>query len=203
MSASNGKHADSAVPGLHSEEMKLTIKHGATIADLEALPEGLNGQLIDGVLYVTSRPGMPHTVAITNLIVELGPFMKDRKRGWVIAFEPALKFGKNILVGDVSGWRRERMPVIPDDNPLELAPDWVCEGLSPSTARIDRGRKREIYAKAKVSHLWFLDPVHQTIEVLGLRGGGYQVLASAGGDERGRFPPFETVEIDLSIFWQR
>ena len=183
--------------------MKLTIQHDATEEDLASVPEGHNGQLIDGVLYITSRPGMGHTVAISNLYLELGPFTRDRKRGWVLLFEPAVRFGKNILIGDLCGWRRERMPAIPDENPVTLAPDWVCEGLSPSTAYLDRGKKREIYAKAGVSHLWFLDPQNQTIEVLGLRGRGYHVLASSGGTERGRFPPFDAVEIDLSIFWQR
>lgn len=185
------------------EAMKLTIKRGATVADLEALPEGLDGQLIDGDLYVMSRPSMPHALAITHLLVELGPFTRDRKHGWVLAFEPALQLGRDVLVGDLAGWRRERMPVAPEENPVALAPDWVCEALSPTTARLDRGRKRELYARAKVAHLWFLDPIHQTIEVLALRGRGYQVLASAGGDERGRFAPFDTVEIDLARLWQR
>lgn len=186
---------------LHSKAMKLRIKQSATFADLQALAAGENGQLVDGVLYITSRPSMPHAIAITNLTIELAPFIKDTKRGWVIAFEPAIKFGNDVLVGDVCGWRRERMPKILDDNPVEVSPDWVCEGLSPSTAFLDRGKKREIYAKHKVAHIWFIDPMHQTLEVLGLRGRGYQVLASAGG-ERGRFPPFDSVEIDLATFWR-
>ena len=101
---------------------------------------------------------------------------------------------------DLATTRRERMPVIPDSKYFDLAPDFVCEALSPSTARIDRGRKREIYAKAKVGHLWFLDPIHQTLEVLALDKRAYQVVASAGGDDRGRFPPFDA-ELDLSVLW--
>ena len=118
-------------------------------------------------------------------------------------FEPEVLFGKHVLIGDLVGWRRERMPVIPEVQRIELAPDFVCEALSPSTARIDRGRKREIYAKAKVGHLWFVDPIHQTLEVLALDKRGYHVVAMAGGPDRGRFPPFDSIEIDRASLWQR
>jgi Uma2 family endonuclease len=180
--------------------MKLTVKRDATLEDLETTPAGMNGQLIDGVLYITTRPSNGHALAITALTLELGPFTKDRKLGWVLLFEPQVHFGKNVLIGDLVGWRRERMPVIPDSRHFDLAPDFVCEALSPSTARIDRGRKREIYAKSKVGHLWFLDPIHQTLEVLALDKRAYQVVASAGGNDRGRFPPFDS-ELDLSVLW--
>jgi len=198
---------DSATPArrraVHSSRMKLSIKRNATIDDLETTPEGMNGQLIDGTLYMTTRPAIPHAVAITAIIGELRPVIRDRKKGWVILFEPELKLGDHVLIGDISGWRRERVPILPDAKRMELAPDWVCEGLSPSTARIDRGRKREIYAQAGVSHLWFVDPVHQTLEILALKRRAYEVVGSAGGNDRGRFPPFDTIELDLSVFWQR
>jgi Uma2 family endonuclease len=193
-------NGDSAVS---SKAMKLTVKHGATLADLESTPAGTNAQLIDGVLYVASRPSNMHAVAITALALELGPFHRDRKTGWVLLFEPEVQFGKHVVIGDLVGWRRERMPMVPDTKRFELPPDFVCEGLSPSTARIDRGRKRELYAKAKVGHLWFVDPIHQTLEVLALEKRGYHVVAMAGGSDRGRFPPFDSIDLDLAALWQR
>ena len=76
-----------------SKRMKLTIKRGATIEDLEATPEGVNGQLIDGDLFTTTRPSNAHAAAITELLLALGPFTRDRKLGWVVLFEPEVLYG--------------------------------------------------------------------------------------------------------------
>src|SRR5207249_2269272 len=89
----------------------------------------------------------------------------DRPGGWWILFEPELHLGENVLVPDHAGWRRERMPLLPDVAAFTLAPDWVCEVISPSTAHIDRGRKLRAYAREQVAHLWFVDPLARTIEV--------------------------------------
>ncbi|MBA2543467.1 MAG: Uma2 family endonuclease [Deltaproteobacteria bacterium] len=183
--------------------MDLKIKRNASLADLAEVPEGHNGQLIDGVLYITSRPSIHHAIAITYLIGALHPFVRDRAKGWVLLFEPALQFGSNFLIGDIAGWRRERLPTIPRDSKwIDIAPDFICEALSPSTAKIDRGRKREIYAKAKVGHVWFIDPLNRTLEVLALAKSVYNVVASAGDDDRAKFPPFDNVEIDLANLWE-
>ena len=66
--------------------------------------------------------------------------------GWHLAIEPELHFGADVLVPDLAGWRRERMPVFPDAPFFDLAPDWVCEILSPSTRRFDLTEKRALYA---------------------------------------------------------
>ncbi len=188
-----------AVP---SKQMELKVQRNATFEDWESVPEGESAQLIDGVLYITSRPNIHHATAVTYLIQSLTPFSRDRAKGWVLLFEPALRFGSDFVVGDIAGWRRERLPTIPRGAKwIDTAPDFICEALSPSTAKIDRGRKRELYAKAKVSHVWFIDPLNCTLEVLALAKGIYQVVASAGGDDRGRFPPFD-VELDLAMLWE-
>jgi len=76
--------------------------------------------------------------------------------GWWILGEPELHFGEQVVVPDLAGWRRERLPAMPAAAFFSLAPDWVCEVLSPSTGRIDRGRKLRIYAEAGVAHAWFV-----------------------------------------------
>ncbi len=187
---------------VRSRKMELKVKRNATLADWETVPDGESAQLIDGTLYITSRPNIHHAIAITYLIGALHPHLRDKSKGWVLLFEPALRFGSNLLIGDIAGWRRDRLPVIPrGDKWIETPPDFVCEALSPSTAKIDRGRKREIYAKAKVGHIWFIDPLNQTLEVLVLSKVVYNVVASAGGDDRAKFPPFG-VELDLSMLWE-
>ena len=187
---------------VHSKGMAKPVKVGATEADWDALPEGKNAELIDGDLYVHARPRIGHQSAITELTLELAPSMRDRgPKGWKILFEVGVRFGSNILVPDLAGWRRERIGRPPSDTTkIDIAPDWVCEGMSPSTSRLDRGRKREIYATSKVGHIWFVDPRDRTLEILQLDGKTYRVIGSAGGNEKGRFAPFEH-KIDLAVLW--
>ena len=180
-------------------------KKNATYADIEALPEGKVGQLIDGDLYICGRPRVLHSLAMTRLLSGLAVANRDpAPKGWVILFEVEIWFGKNrknLLVPDIAGWRRSRMPEIPDVQTFALPPDWVCEGLSPSTQRIDRGRKRELYAKFGVKHLWYADADRKEVEMLVLDGASYRI-AKVATSEHGVFAPF-THEIDLAMLWTR
>ena len=134
------------------------------------------------VVMTTSGPGAPgiwkrftHTQAASSLSGELyAPFHRGRggPGGWIILNEPELHLHGDVLVPDIGGWRRERMPTLPTASAFELAPDWVCEVLSPSTASTDRAVKMPIYAREKVGHVWLVDPLLQTLEVLRLDGTG-------------------------------
>ncbi|HEY1549773.1 MAG TPA: Uma2 family endonuclease [Kofleriaceae bacterium] len=178
------------------------FKKNATYDDLYSIPDGWTGEIIDGNLYAFPRPRVIHVRAITRLSRQLGDYDDDDSpHGWVILAEPEVKLGKHLLVPDLAGWRRERMPEIPDVTAIRLAPDWVCEGLSPSTAWLDRGRKREIYAKAGVAHVWFADPGFRTVDVLELDGKSYRTVKSGAGDARIALRPFRAIE--LGKLWQR
>lgn len=115
--------------------------------------------------------------------------------------EPELHFGKQVVVPDVAGWRRERLPSMPDEAWFTLAPDWVCEILSPSTARIDRARKLRIYAEAGVSHTWLVDPIQGTLEALWLRDGAWVITQVIDGEDPRRVEPFEAVPLELRRLW--
>jgi len=104
-------------------------------------------------------------------------------------------------VPDLAGWRRERLPAVPDEPYLELAPDWVCEILSPSTERIDRGLKLAIYAREKVSHAWLVNPATRTLEVLRLQGEEWLIASVHSGADRVRAQPFDAIELDLAGLW--
>jgi len=106
-----------------------------------------------------------------------------------------------VLVPDLAGWKRERMPRLPDEAFFSLAPDWVCEVLSPSTDRIDRAKKRPIYARESVSHLWLVIPASRTLEVSRLEGGRWVLLATYAEDEVVRAEPFEAIELELALLW--
>ena len=103
--------------------------------------------------------------------------------GWWFLFEPELHFDRDVIVPDIAGWRRDRVPMLPDAPWFDVAPDWVCEVISPSTESIDRGRKLRIYAREGVSHLWLLNPVAKTLEVYRLADGNWILVKTLVGDE--------------------
>lgn len=121
--------------------------------------------------------------------------------GWWILDEPELHLHGDVLVPDLAGWRRERMPEQPKTAYYELSPDWVCEVLSPSTARVDRVLKVPSYARERVAHVWLVNPADQTFEVLRLDGESYRLIATHGGSASVRPEPFAAVELELGALW--
>ena len=109
--------------------------------------------------------------------------------------------GGDVLVPDLAGWRRTRMPVVPDTAYFTLAPDWTCEVLSPHTARLDRQKKLTIYAREGITHAWLLDPIERTLEVLRLEGRQWMIVAVHAGDEEVRAEPFEATSLALARLW--
>ena len=107
-----------------------------------------------------------------------------------------------MLVPDIAGWRRERLPDLPEQAYFSVAPDWVCEVVSPSTAALDRVKKLAVYAREKVSHAWLADPIAQTIEVLRLENGRWTIVSTCAGADVVRAEPFEAIELDLTLLWE-
>jgi Uma2 family endonuclease len=176
----------------------------ATYQDVIDAPENVIAELIAGVLHTHPRPAFPHTTAASVLGMDIGgPFQRGRggPGGWWIFDEPELHLGEDVVVPDLGGWRRERMPVAPTGPYQELAPDWVCEVLSPSTLRFDRVLKLPIYARARVAFVWLVDPMAQTLEVFRAAGSQYLLLATYGGPSLVRAEPFEAVELELAAVW--
>ncbi len=138
-----------------------TASKPATYEDLQDVPPNMVAQIIGGQLITQPRPAPKHARASSVLGGKLGdPFDygDSGPGGWIILDEPELHLGEHILVPDLAGWRRENMPELPQTAWFETPPDWICEVISPSTARYDRLEKRNIYGQFKVSHLWFIDP---------------------------------------------
>lgn len=186
--------------------MGAPVKRRATYEDLLAVPKHLVAEIIQGVLVTMPRPAPRHAWASSALGGELhGPFMRGRggPGGWILLDEPELHLGSDVLVPDIAGWRRERMPELPEASAFELAPDWVCEVLSPSTTATDRAEKMPIYAREEVEHVWLLDPNARTLEVYGLDQGRWMVLGTWRDDAKVHAPPFGELELDLSSLWAK
>ncbi|MBS1118521.1 MAG: hypothetical protein H6Q90_749 [Deltaproteobacteria bacterium] len=179
-------------------------KRRATYQDVLDAPEHLNAEIINGELRLSPRPGGPHTATASALGCLLGsPFQfgNGGPGGWLILDEPELHLAEDIVIPDLAGWRRERMPIAPTGSCFELAPDWACEVLSRSTAVNDRAEKLPIYAAAGVPHVWLVDPLQRTVEILRLHGGNWLIVDVYAGSARIRAEPFEAVELDLSQLW--
>jgi Uma2 family endonuclease len=179
------------------------LKH-ATYEDLFDLPENLIGEIVNGRLLTQPRPAPKHARAYSTLGAELtGPFDFGRNGpgGWWILDEPELHLGYDILVPDIAGWRRERMPTLPETAYFELPPDWICEILSPSTARVDRVEKLPIYAANGVKHAWLVDPDLRTLEVFENQNGKWLLLTVLEHNAAVAQPPFDAVSFDLGALW--
>lgn len=176
----------------------------ATYDDLHDVPAQLVGELLNGELVTSPRPAPPHAQAASSLSGELyAPFQRGRggPGGWIILNEPELHLHGDALVPDIGGWRRERMPALPSGSAFELAPDWICEVLSPSTASTDRAVKVPTYARESVGHIWLVDPLLQTLEVLRLDGSSYRLAGVWRGDVVVQCEPFEALPIRLADLW--
>ena len=176
----------------------------ATYQDVLDAPPHRVAEIVDGVLYTQPRPASPHALATSSLGSDLsGPFQFGRggPGGWWIIDEPELHLGEDILVPDLAGWRRERMPGYPDVAYFTLPPDWVCEVLSASTRKIDLHGKRPIYAREGVAHLWLIDPVDRTLEAFELRNGEWVLFAMAKDDDPVQVRPFEAITFSLADLW--
>jgi len=179
------------------------LKKGATYDDLVRVPEHFVAEMFDGELYASPRPALPHARAAVVLVGKLGDSFDfgDGPGGWLLLVEPELHFGNDVLVPDLAGWRRERLPSTPNEPYLTLAPDWICEVLSPSTEYIDRGKKLRIYSRESVRHAWLVDPLRQTLEVLALEAGSLGQIEEHHGNVRVRAQPFDAIELELLALW--
>lgn len=176
----------------------------ATYQDVLDAPPHKVAEIVDGTLNLNPRPTPKHAWASSGLGDAVGPpFNRGRggPGGWRILDEPELHLGEDILVPDIAGWRRERMPELPEEAYFSLAPDWVCEILSPSTRMLDLGVKRGIYAREGIPHLWFVDPEARTLEAFELRDDQWVLLETLKENDAVSLPPFEAISFSLGDLW--
>ena len=176
----------------------------ATYDDLVKLPDHLVAEIVNGELHASPRPAPPHARAGSIVGGRLTPAFDEGRGGpggWHIIDEPELHLDREVLVPDMAGWRRSRMPRLPATAYFPLAPDWVCEILSPSTSSLDRVQKLAIYAREGVSHAWLIDPLARSLEVLRLENGRWTILAAHAGGDVVRAEPVTEIELDLSALW--
>jgi Uma2 family endonuclease len=184
--------------------MSTPITQPATYADLEKVPPHLVAEIIHGVLETHPRPVGRHWRAASRLGMVLGgPYDLGNggPGGWIFGDEPQLMLGPHVLVPDLAAWRVERAPETLDEVNIAIAPDWVCEVLSPSTARLDRGPKMQIYAEQGVSYLWLLDPKTWYLDAYQLIAGRWIRVGGLTGEGDINFPPFDATSFPIDLLF--
>jgi Uma2 family endonuclease len=179
-------------------------KRRATYQDVIDSPPYKVAEIINGELRLSSRPGGPATAVASTLGQELGPPFRrgrDGGGGWMILDEPELHLGDEIVVPDLAGWRRERLPIAPDAAFFTVPPDWTCEVLSRSTEKTDRAEKMPLYAAFGVSYAWLVHPRRRTLEAFRLNDGRWLAIAVYKDAEHARIEPFDAIELDLAVLW--
>lgn len=180
------------------------IQRPATYQDVLDAPPNMVAELVAGALHLQPRPASLHGLAGSSLGMEVGgPFQRGRggPGGWWIIDEPELHLGEDVLVPDLGGWRRDRMPEYPVVPAFDLAPDWVCEILSPGTRQFDLTEKRTLYGEAGVPHLWFVDPDARALEAFENKDGSWMLITALKDDDPVSVPPFDAIEFPLSALW--
>jgi Uma2 family endonuclease len=176
-----------------------------TLADLDALPIDIKGEIIEGVLYTMTRPRGHHQRTGLAVGGDLrGPFDRGRggPGGWWIVPEPGIELPNTPEISpDVAGWRRERLAVLPSDAAIGVVPDWVCEILSPTTRRHDLLVKKPYYAKIGVAHHWLIDLPARTLTAYRLESGRWLELGVYGDEHEVRIEPFAEVALDVAGWW--
>lgn len=174
----------------------------ATYQDLLALPDDVRAEVLGGEVVALPAPRPRHSKvqgALRRFVG--GPFDDDDAHGgpggWWIFLEVDVALSQHDIVRpDLSGWRRAHLPR-PDQRPIPARPDWVCEVLSPSSARHDLVTKRRLYAKHGVPHYWLVDPVARTLAALELRGEQWVELGVFSDQDSASIPPFEAIELPV------
>lgn len=181
-----------------------------TYDDYLAVPEGTRAELIDGVLY-SPQPRARHIGFASQLGAQIGhafglaPGPTSRgPGGWWILDEPECHLVplRRVVVPHLAGWRRERMPKVPqDDHKFPIVPDWVCEVLSPGTRSRDYIVTTPAYLEAGVQWMCMVEPKDRRVDVFRAEGNAWVEAGGFEGDVVAKMPPFDGVDVDLSLAW--
>jgi Uma2 family endonuclease len=146
-------------PPVRRAEIVEVKPSGFTHADfLRLAPDDQKAELIDGMLIVMPPPSFAHERLQAFLFKVIGLFVDYFNLGQVLGSRTAVRISFNqTYEPDILFVQQNRLHIVAE-NELMAAPDLVIEIISNSTARHDRGVKRENYELAGVRELWLVDP---------------------------------------------
>lgn len=182
-----------------------TTRKQASYLDLHDIPENVVGEIVNGELTAMLRPARRCLHAASSLGAEIIPAYQFGKGGgpggWTVYHEPEVQLGENSVVPDLAAWKNAALVSLPPEARVDVAPDWVCEVLSPTTLRADKVRKMPIYARFGIPFLWLVNPLVKNLDVFALEAGRWTLTGSYSEDDVVRAEPFQKIEIELRRLW--
>ncbi|MEL7231314.1 MAG: Uma2 family endonuclease [Pseudomonadota bacterium] len=191
-------------PRLRYKPGVVDLGRPATFEDLDIYPEGLAVELIDGLMEIQPQPTNRHRFLQSRLNLMLNAIFDDgvgKLDGWLIMFEPEIRLEARALVPDVAGWRKDRAAHFSEIAHADVAPDWLCEILSPSTAKRDRTTKMDQYAAWGVQNMWIIDPELRTLESYRLVSDKWLLVKTYDDKGSVHIEPVLDAELDLDELW--
>ncbi len=179
--------------GERDDPTNLPSDQPATWKDIMHLPEAQHAEIIGGQIHYKAMARARHGHTLTELSRRLPskPDVDGRGGWWILLDVDICLDAANYVKPDISGWRMERLPELPDQWPVQTLPDWVCEVLSPTTSAYDRGKKATAYAQAGVLWYWIVDPIERTVEVLELVNDRWTICGVYTDGAQLALPPFD------------
>src|SRR5258706_686199 len=166
--------------------MSARIEPVLTVADLDACPDDNNRyELIEGELFVSRAPGIPHQRVINNLQLAFGTYLKNNPIGIVVPGAGAVFSDYDAVIPDLAFVSNERWSDIVTNEKFNAAPDLVIEVMSPGKENRDRDLlvKRQLYAKYGVAEYWIVDPEGLLVEVYRLQNNRLDSAATLGDSD--------------------
>jgi Uma2 family endonuclease len=152
-----------------------------TVADLDLTPDdGNRYELIEGELFVSRAPGIPHQRIVHNLQMALGTYLARNPIGLLVPGPGVIFSEMSGVIPDLVFVSQERQPEIAAGERVTGAPDLMIEVLSPGTenARRDREVKRQLYGRYGVPEYWIVDPEQRAVEVYRQQQGSLECMGT-------------------------
>lgn len=182
--------------------MSLSPKHLMTIDQLEAIPydEWHRFELIEGELYVSCAPGIPHQLVLHHLQRKLGDYLDENPIGTLVPGPGAVFDKYNSVIPDIVFVRKERWETIVSKNRFNAAPDLVIEIVSPGSTNHSRDfkSKRNVYGKFGVPEYWVVDGWSRSIVIFRLEENTLVKAATFRENDTLETPLFPGLSLDVS-----
>ena len=166
--------------------MATKIEPLLTVADLEATPDdGNRYEIIEGELFVSRAPSVPHQRIIHNLQMSLGSYLARNPIGILVPGAGVILSDNNAVIPDLLFIAEERRAEIATGDKITGAPDLIIEVMSPGAENRQRDLiiKRQLYGKYGVKEYWVIDPENQAVEIYRLRGQSLEKIVTLTHEE--------------------
>ena len=186
--------------------MASNIKHLITVADLDALPDddGNRYELIEGELFVSCAPGLPHQLVLHNVQVELEIYLRQNRVGRLAPGPGAVFSNYDAVIPDLVFVTNARWDSIVVNERFVGAPDLVIEIISPGSENRSRDlqTKRRLYGKYGVKEYWVVDVDNRSVLIFRLRREGLEEVSLLRNDDNISSPFLPGLELKLGAVFK-